>query len=159
MTNRKAYDELSQDNKEKLVCALFATKYPGLSSDCGVDVDVAAYSLRAACVLIAEEEDELVKKIIVLLEEHNDFIESLSSEILTQYVSDLNKSDEFEKGRDELVLITGRKWESSSFSDGGKKVLTVLDMDSLLAGIEKHSSKDTKQAKHLRNLAKTFNII
>ncbi|MDP7260855.1 MAG: hypothetical protein QGI80_02715 [archaeon] len=159
MTNRKAYDELSQDNKEKLVCALFAAKYPGLSSDCGVNVDAAAYSLRAACVLIAEEEDELVKKIIVLLEEHNDFIESLASEILTQYVSDLNKSDEFDEDRDELVLITGRKWESSSFSDEGKKVLTVLDVDSLLTGIERYSSKDTKQAKHLRNLAKTFNII
>jgi len=155
MISKSKFSKLPQDQKEKIIAALFQAKYQGFDSEDGVDINVpAGYTVRAAAVLTAEEHDALVKKIFVVFEESNSFITEVDIDTISEYAKQLEKAGRFVSTRDDLWFVTNQKWTFQAYQVADGRIL-LMDLDMIMKGIEKYYGED----RELRDTLRHFGLV
>src|SRR3989344_429680 len=111
MLTKPKFQNISKDQKERVVAAFFKAKFPGYQVKSGVNVNVpAGYTVRVAAQLTAEVESELIKKVFVVLEEFNTYISKVDIDTVVEYSEQLHQAGVFDPKRDEFWLVTNQKW-------------------------------------------------
>ena len=77
--NRKQFLDLQMEHREHILAELFEAEHQSFKiKNIGVDLNIGTgYTIRVAVVLSCELSNEIVKKIVVLEQASNDFIQSL----------------------------------------------------------------------------------
>lgn len=135
---REQFLKLPLEHREHILATLFAAQHQNFSrTQCGVDIDVpAGYSVRAAAILECDLPDEIVKKIFVLQQESNEFIERLDVAEFSEYAKQLGKTGVFQPDRDDLFVITPGKKSIEAYKNRRGK-LVFMGVDIVLEGVEK----------------------
>lgn len=146
---KKQFIELPVAHREQIIAALFeATQQSFQKKEVGVDIDVpAGYSVRVAAILACEEPDIIVKKIFVIQQDSNEFIEAPDVDELSTYVAELDKTPVFDSNRDDVWVITSQKVPVEAYrneEEGARSKIVFTDVDKLIGGIEEHYDKDEK---------------
>ena len=150
MLTKMKFQNLSKDQKEKAIAAFFKLKYPAFQLKSGVDFDVpAGFKVRAAALLTAEDQKEIIKKIFVILEEFNTFITKVDVDAIMEYVEQLHHIGAFVPERDEFWLVSNQKWDYEAYAFAKGKIV-LMDLDTLIEGINKILDKEDKKAAQLK---------
>ncbi len=149
MITKEGFLKLTRDQREKVVAELFAAKFKGFRiAATSLDITIpAGYSVRVAAVLQCEEQDEIVKKVFVVMEEFNDFIMTHDLEEIYGYVKGLEGADAFVVERDDFWLVTNEEWTYEAYNYSRGKI-ALMDLDMLIQGIKKYydGSRDLRDA-------------
>ncbi len=144
------FQNLTEDQKERVVATFFRAKYPGFQVKTGVDVDVpAGYTVRVAAQLTAEVQNELIKKIFVVLEEYNTYISKVDIDTIVEYAEQLHQAGVFEPTRDEFWLVSNQKWTYEAYAYAKGKIV-LMDLDTLVEGMNKILGKEGKKSDELK---------
>ncbi len=150
MFTKPKFQYISKDQKERVVAAFFKAKFPGYQVKSGVDVHVpAGYTVRVAAQLKAEVEGETIKKIFVVLEEFNTYISKVDIDTIIEYAEQLHQAGVFSPTRDEFWLVTNQKWTYEAYVYAKGKIV-LMDTDTLIEGMNKILSKESKKSNDLR---------
>ncbi|MFH1424917.1 MAG: hypothetical protein ABIG20_04595 [archaeon] len=156
MISKAVFLKLKQDQKERVLAALFEAKFKSFSIlKESVVIDVpAGYSVRVAAVLQCEEQDEIVKRIFVVMEEFNDFLTTKDINEIYTHVDELAKTGEFVPERDDFWVVTNEKWTYEAYEYARGKV-ALMDADAVIEGIEKYYDK----SRELRDAVRHFGLV
>ena len=146
MLTKMKFQNLSKGQKEKVVAAFFKLKFPAYQIKGGVDFDVpAGFKVRAAALLSAADEKEIIKKIFVILEEFNTFISKVDIDTIMEYVEQLHHIGVFRPERDEFWLVSNQKWTYEAYAFAKGKIV-LMDLDTLAEAANKILDKEDKKA-------------
>ncbi|HIK00448.1 TPA: hypothetical protein H1016_02830 [archaeon] len=150
MLTKPKFQNISKDQKERVVAAFFKAKFPGYQVKSGVNVNVpAGYTVRVAAQLTAEVESELIKKVFVVLEEFNTYISKVDIDTVVEYSEQLHQAGVFDPKRDEFWLVTNQKWTYEAYVYSKGKIV-LMDTDTLIEGVNKILGKESKKSSDLR---------
>ncbi len=150
MLTKAKFQNLSKDQKEKAVAAFFRLKFPSFQLKSGVSIDVpAGYSVRAAALLTAAEEKQVIKKIFVVLQEYNTFISKVDIDAIMEYAEQLHLVNAFVPERDEFWLVSNQKWTYEAHAYAKGKIV-LMDLDTLVEGVNKILDREDKKANELK---------
>ncbi len=114
--------------------------------------------LRVASLLTFEEEEEVVKKIFVILRESNSSIQNFTFNSVLEVSKHMERAGLFIPEKDELWAITNKRWDYEVYEyKDGKIVLMGLDV--LIEGIQKYYNKRDKRSRELRDLLRHYRVI
>jgi len=155
MIQKENFMRLAEEQKENVIDAMMQAKYKGFTSKAGVVIDVpAGYSVRAATVLTCEEQHETVKKIFVILEESNDFIDKFDINTVMEWLDQLKQAKQLDPERDDFWLITTEKLTFEAY-DIARGNINIMDVDTFLEGAKKYYEK----SRELRDILRHYQII
>ncbi len=150
MLTKIKFQNLSKPQKEKAVAAFFKAKFPGFLVRSGVDINVpGGYKIRVAAELVAEVERELIKRMYVVLEEFNTYLTKVDIDTVTEYAEQLHRAGVFDPQRDEFWVVVNQKWTYEAYVYAKGKIV-LMDIDTLVEGVNKIFSKESKKASDLR---------
>ncbi|MFH1450424.1 MAG: hypothetical protein ABIF92_00395 [archaeon] len=152
LVSKKKFLALPLAHQERIVEALFLAEHKNFSkSKAGIEINVpAGYSIRAAAILECELPKEIVKKIIVLEQDANEFISKLDVDEFSEYAAQLEKTGIFLPARDDLIVITPENVPPEAYRNKKGKLI-FISIDTVLAGIDEQYDKDKKLRKVLQH--------
>ena len=146
MLTKMKFQNLSKEQKEKAIAAFFKLKFPAFQLKSGVDFDVpAGFKVRAAALLTAADQREVIKKIFVILEEFNTYISKVDVDTIMEYVEQLHHIGAFSPERDEFWLVSNQKWDYEAYAFAKGKIV-LMDLDTMVEGVNKILDKEDKKA-------------
>ncbi|MFO7872293.1 MAG: hypothetical protein R6U26_01460 [Candidatus Undinarchaeales archaeon] len=156
MITKKGLSKLKDSQKEHILTALFSAKFKGAKAESGVKFKTKkGDEIRIATLLTFEEEDEIVKRIFVFLEESNDIISKFDIDEIIKITEKLEKLGEFKPKRDEFWAITNQKWTFEAYGYSSGKI-ALLGLDTVIRGIEKHYEGQNKFSRKLRDTLRHY---
>ncbi len=156
MVTKKGFSKLKEAQKEHILTALFNAKFKGAKAESGVKFKTKNEDkIRIATLLTFEEEDEIVKRIFVFLEESNDNISKFDIDEIIKITEKLEKLGEFKQKRDEFWAITNQKWTFEAYGYASGKI-ALLGLDTIIEGIEKHYNRQNKFSRKLRDTLRHY---
>lgn len=156
MITKEGFEKLKESQKEHVLTALFSAKFKGAKAESGAEFeDEEGNKIRVATLLIFEEEDTIVKRIFVLLEESNDVITKFHVDKIVEISEKLEEIDEFSPERDKLWAITSQKWTFEAYSYASGKI-SLLGFDQVLRGIKKYYDGEGKYSRKLRDTLRHY---
>jgi len=154
--NRKQFLDLQMEHREHILAELFEAEHRSFKiKNIGVDLGIGTgYNVRIAVMLSCELSDEIVKKIFVLEQESNDFLQSLDINELSEYAVKLKETGIFHPERDELWVLSSDIHSTEMFKHEHGKLI-VTDTAKILQKAEEHY--DTKR--ELRDVLRHYGFV